>query len=101
MCYGDSLLIDDGFVISGNLQFEPSTNEKRQHGCYGRSTRSVAVVLAVSVHHAWADGGDSAAYCGVAVPQQADSSGVCENIGFWQRERLIVCGCVAVIITST
>ena len=57
------------FVFAGNLQFKPGTNGNRQHGNHGRSTRSVAVILAVSVHHAWADGGDSAAHFGAAVPR--------------------------------
>lgn len=64
-----SLLIDNGFLNPGNFQFKPSTNKERQRGNHGRSTRSVAVILAVSVHHAWADGGDSTTYFGVAVPR--------------------------------
>ena len=42
----------------------------------GFSPRFIQIVLAVSLHHAWFNGADIPACCGVAVPRRATSVNV-------------------------
>ena len=71
MCECDLLLNEKTEPIAsglqGNIQLEFGTNQKQQHGRYRFSPRTVQVVLDVSMHHAWLDGADVPAYCGIAI----------------------------------